>query len=85
MSLKVKLTVSSTDVPEYKEVEFGTYEVEFALEDMAKHPVLWEKLIDRKAGITEDNRLAFLSSIQIRPRMHFGKPIDVENPLGENL
>jgi hypothetical protein len=81
MSLKVKITVSSTDFPEYKEVIFGTFEVEFNLEDLLKAEpdgYVWDKLIQRRAGITTDNRLAWLDAISIVPVMHFGPSIKLK-------
>lgn len=85
MSLKIKIEISSTDDPRYKEIVFGTYETEFDINEMAKiapRPTIWRRLINRRAGVTTDNRLAFLEHIEIIPRIHFGRPIDIEDPLG---
>lgn len=82
--LNVKIEISSTDDPRYKEIIYGTYEVKFDINEMAKmypRPYIFEKRLGRKAGITTDNRLAFLTGIQIIPKMVFGKPINPEDSL----
>lgn len=79
--IKLKLEVIATDTRKYESVNFGTYEAEFDIEEFLKSPsgvMVWEKLISNECGVTEDNRLAWLDGIQIRPRVRFGKPIPLE-------
>lgn len=75
--LKLKLEVVATNTRKYESVNFGTYEAVFDIEDFLKAPngiIVWERLVNNEAGATQDNRLAFLTSIQIRPKMIFSKP-----------
>lgn len=74
MSLIIKVEVTSTDVPKYKEVNFGTYEAFFELEDLYKHAPendRWFIKIQEVAGQTLDNRTAYLDSIIVSPLMLF--------------
>lgn len=87
MSLKVRLTVSSTDHPEYEHIVFGTYEVEFDIEEFLKdypRPLVWRRQIEEMAGVTLDSRLAFLDFIEVIPRMRFGKPSNPDDPAGSS-